>query len=330
MATKPLPSVALPAVDFFDDIRAGFRHVFLHSEHVTVREDRIAAYADSLPDEAPEDTYDLDHHYIGDAETTAAYVMCVEAVNFGSGFERHLLQEAMPFIDESLYFTVATRLKRHFESNAPLTARDLVAMSAADCARLFHFDTTQPYSRRLNGMFHDSLCELGRYVNDQAGGRFEALVEQAGGSAGRFVGQLAQMKTFNDVCDYKGRSVAFYKRAQLAAAVMSVEFERLGFTIFSDIDQLTMFIDNCLPHVFRQEGILEYTPSLQAVVDSGTEIAPGSAMEIEIRGCAGYAGALIAAHKGIRAMDLDFCIWHASQGAVYKSGLTHRTFSRFY
>ena len=52
--------------------------------------------------------------------------------------------------------------------------------------------------------------------------------------------------------------VPFYKRAQLTAADLSLAFDGKGLGSFEDLDQLTIFADNLVPHVLRVDKVLLY------------------------------------------------------------------------
>ena len=96
-------------VSIFDDIRVGFAFVAERAAHVKIRTDMLAAYAQSLPLRHPATVFDTDHHFIGTPESTAAYVLTLDAVNFGSGYQPHLVREGWGLVDQGIYFTLATR-----------------------------------------------------------------------------------------------------------------------------------------------------------------------------------------------------------------------------
>ena len=52
----------------------------------------------------------------------------------------------------------------------------------------------------------------------------------------------------------------FYKRAQIAAN----DLQLAGVVDFADIDRLTIFADNLVPHVLRLDGVLVYSDELAA------------------------------------------------------------------
>ena len=97
-------------------------------------------------------------------------------------------------------------------------------------------------------------------------------------------------------------AVPFLKRAQIAAA----DLARAGVAAFHDLDRLTMFADNLVPHVLRIDGVLTYDPDLVVGSSSGELIEHDSPEEIEIRACALHAVELIAAERaGALAADID-------------------------
>lgn len=71
----------------------------------------------------------------------------------------------------------------------------------------------------------------------------------------------------------------FYKRAQLACADLAhAEVVR-----FRDLDRLTLFADNLVPHVLRVDGLLAYDEGLLARIESEELLEHDSAEEVEIR-----------------------------------------------
>src|SRR5579859_1216378 len=117
-----------------DDVRAGAAASSASARHVTIQSQAIAPYAATLPLEAaraPE--LDPGTHYLGEPEATLAYVVQLDAINFGSGYFPHLLKR--PGL--SGYFTVASGLKDWFALRGPLTAGQLQELSAEDCSRMF-------------------------------------------------------------------------------------------------------------------------------------------------------------------------------------------------
>jgi hypothetical protein len=102
-----------------------------------------------------------------------------------------------------------------------------------------------------------------------------------------------------------------------------------GIAAFADIDSLTIFADNVVPHVLRVDGVVRYDDALAARIDSGELLPPGDE-EREIRACAVHACELIAERMGVPPRILDVWLWNRGQGERYKSRPRHRTRTVFY
>lgn len=330
MKKSMLKTMPAPA-DIFDQIRDGFRAVSARAGHVRIREDKLTEYALSLHPRAPENTLDEKHHYVTqDAEALAAYILILEAVNFGSGFEESLVAEGWPRIDNSLYYTISTALKASFDTYGPWNAEVLRRLTVEDMHAIFMLPKAR-MGQALASLFTSSLNELGAFIDEEFGGRFMGLVEEADGSAARLVMRLGELSGFNDVHNYQGRDIPIFKRAQITAADLNLAFARIGRPLFGDIGRLTIFADSGLPLVLRLDGVLDVSPDLLRKIETGAFIPSGSEEEIELRCCAAEAVERLAAIKGMRVVDLDHVLWHRSvEDPKYKACLAHRTLSRFY
>jgi hypothetical protein len=98
---------------------------------------------------------------------------------------------------------------------------------------------------------------------------------------------------------------------------------------FSDLDRLTIFADNLVPHVLRVDGVLRYDPGLAARIDAGELIPPGDE-EREIRACALTACELMARESGVPPRLIDGWLWNRGQASRYKAVPRHRTRTVYY
>ena len=141
---------------------------------------------------------------------------------------------------------------------------------------------------------------------------------ECGGSAERLAQALARgMAMFDD----RG----FYKRAQIVAADLALA----GVANFADLDRLTIFADNLVPHVLRCEGVLVYderSPPASTPASCSRSGGP----EREIRACAVHACELLAARTGIPPRVLDNRLWNRGQAPAYKARPRHRCRCVFY
>ena len=313
-------------------VRAGCKAVAERAIHVQINTDFISAYADALPlERAIHPKHDSESHYLGQNEDTAAFFLTLDSINFGSGYFPHLQKRP----GMSGYFTVASCLNDRFKTHGPLSALELARLTPEDCTRIFEQHPDNTPIGELMGLFAKALNDLGRYVQADFGGSFTDLIQAAGASAEGLIHLLIRMPFFDDVQQYDQIKVPFYKRAQLAAADLSLAFEGQGLGRFDDLQNLTIFADNLVPHVLRVDHILRYPEALIAHIEAGKPIAAGSPEEIEIRACALHAvellkDALHARGHKITSMELDFLLWNRGQQPTYKSIPRHRSRTVFY
>ncbi len=317
----------------FDDIREKSRTVAERARHVHIATERIPEYIAPLLAQTLEvPTMDTTSHFVGEVEPTIAFFTTLAAVNFGSGYFPHLKKKP----GMSGYYTIATSLTEQFRSHGPFTADELSKITARDCASLFGQDRSDPTIDELMTLFAQAWNDLGDNLSESYEGRFENLIEAAGHCAGQLVELMARQPLFRDVSSYHGIDVPFYKRSQLLASDLSLAVGGRGLGKFDDLDCLTIFADNLVPHVLRLESILEYDCALLNDIEAERLIPAGSDEEIEIRACCIHAVELMieaAAATGVNwtARDVDQVLWHQGQAPRYKKhSKRHRTRTVFY
>jgi hypothetical protein len=317
----------------FDRIRTGCAMVAERARFVHIAADRIPAYAASLPIERimrPE--HDAATHLLGQGADTVAFFLILDAINFGSGYFPHLSKRP----GMSGYFTVAASLKDYCLAHGPPSPEDLTRLSVADVTALFGQAPENAPVQELMGLFTRAWHDLGRFVAERFAGRYVGVVEAAAGSAEHLVTLLREMPFFDDVALYDGLEVPLLKRAQLTVSDLWIAFDGQGPGAFADLDQLTIFADNLVPHVLRIDGILHYEPELAARIDAEMLIPAESPEEIELRACAVHTVELIAAElrrsgHAVNAMQLDNLLWSRGQQPAYKRARPrHRARSVFY
>lgn len=294
---------------------------------VRIDHDRIGALArDIAATPALEQTIDPRAHYLGHGDDTLAFFVVLDAINFGSGYFPHLAKRP----GMSGYFTIATCLTERFAARGPWRAEELARITADECADVFNQPRDNTVAARLMVLFARALRDLGRLLIARYDGDVRALVGAAGHSASRLVGILNDMPLFRDVAGYRGRPIPFFKRAQLLAADLALAFGGRGYGRFTDLDRLTIFADNLVPHVLRMDGVLEYDEALLARINAGELIPAGSPEEVEIRACAVHAAEVLTRDvtrlgRAATPQMLDYLLWTRGQGASYKAVPRHRT-----
>jgi hypothetical protein len=317
----------------FEEIREGCRQVAENAARVRIDQARLVDYARDFPiAEIGAATLDPATHYLDHGKDTLAFVLMLDAVNFGSGYFPHIRKRP----GHSGYFTVAAGLHDWFLAEGAPSAARLANLTQGECARLLGQDLGSPPAAELMGLFARALNDLGALLLARFDGECANLVDSAEHKAEKLVAILRVMPFFDDVSIWRSRRVPFMKRAQLAAADLGLAFQNEGWGRFEDIDRLTIFADNLVPHVLRVDGILDYDLDLAARIDRGESLEAGSLEEIEIRAAALHAVELLkqhlhaAGHRHITSMALDYLLWNRGQDARYKAIPRHRARSVFY
>ncbi len=265
---------------------------------------------------------DPERHYLeGGPADVADYMLALDAINFGSGWFPTLRKRVSHGRPVSGYFTVAWNLADHVRTHGPPTSAWLTQVSTVEIAQILG----QRPDHELMSLYAQALRSLGRFLDGPPtvpARRALDLVAEAGGSAERLASILARgMAMFDD----RG----FYKRAQIVANDLALA----GVATFDDLDRLTIFADNLVPHVLRCDGVLVYDATLAAHIDAGGRLSLGGA-EREIRACAVHACELISQRTRVPARAIDTWLWTRGQaggrGTQYKARPRHRCRTVFY
>jgi len=301
--------------DVLTELRSACAQIANNAQFVRVERERTAACIGSLPFDLPVPDPDPEAHLsMGSREELAALWLTLDAINFGSGWFPTLRKRD----GRSGYFTVATAIKHQFVERGPWPATTLADIDAPEIANTLGQDP----DHELMALFAHSLNDLGRRVATEHDGHFAAVADAAGRSAVALVERLAGWDSFADTSRYDDIIVPFLKRAQITAA----DLARAGVAAFHDLDRLTMFADNLVPHVLRMDGLLSYDHALLDRIERGELIEHDSREEIEIRACALHVVELIASERpGATAADIDYVLWHRGQEPRYKASPRHRS-----
>ncbi|HXC45124.1 MAG TPA: queuosine salvage family protein [Solirubrobacteraceae bacterium] len=328
-----------------DEVRAACAEIAANARWVRID---LEAAAEVRPAAAP--ALDPLFHYLeGDPGDVADYMLALDTINFGSGWFPTLRKRERDGKPVSGYYTVSWALADHVRSHGPPRSAWLSRVSTVEIAKILD----QSPANELMSLYAQALRSLGRFLalsgtddeeHRDAGAdapyrataqppahapaaasrslakprRTLDLVGEADGSAVRLAGMLARgMAMFDD----RG----FYKRAQIFANDLALA----GAAEFADLDCLTIFADNLVPHVLRCDGVLVYDERLAARIDRGERLTLGGA-EREIRACALHACEMISRRNGVPARMIDTWLWTRGQSPEYKSRPRHRCRNVFY
>lgn len=289
-----------------DRVRAHAADVAAHARHVTIDLDALELLDARAALEPPEPD-EVRHFHGDDRAEVAAYVLALNAVNFGSGWFPTLRKRP----HSSGYWTVAWGLADQWREHGAWSAQDLRGLTAADVAATLG----QPAGHHLMALYAQALRDLGAWLGPR---RAVDVLDASADSAIRLAENLVAGMPFY-------RDHGLYKRAQILGA----DLETFGLATPRDLDALTMFADNLVPHVLRWSGVLRYDDELARTIDAGGSL-PMHRAEHEIRCVALHAVELLSERSGIAPRHLDGWLWHAGQRPEVKAHPRHRCRTVFY
>jgi hypothetical protein len=276
--------------------------VRLHCADVAASARHVAIAADAQIASGGISGLDATLHFLeGAPEDVARYVLILDTINFGSGWFGEL---------GTTTDALTQRLTAHTRAHgAPWSAAELRMLDAAAVGDTLGLDC----AHQLTRLYSAALNHLGLFLGDRP---LEPLL---GDSAEALAERLARDMPFFD-------DRGFYKRAQIAAN----DLQLAGVVEFADVDRLTIFADNLVPHVLRLDGVLIYSDELAACIDSGQELTAGGEFERELRGCAVHACEGLAAKLGVPPRLLDNWLWNRGQHPPYSERPAHVTRTVYY
>ena len=295
-----------------DEVRAACAEVAARARHARIEEDAIAAYAAGLPAPGPPEPDPRLELPGADRETRAAFAVCLDAVNFGSGWWPTIRKRP----GHSGFFTVAAGLADRFRADGPWSAADLAQLTATDLAATLGQDP----GHKLMAEFAAALRDVGTHLLAEHGASFTAAVDSVAPNAPALAALFASWDAFADVSLYgecgAPLCVPFFKRAQLLAA----DLDRAGILRVSELDRLTAFADNLVPHVLRLDGVLVLDPALAGRIEAEDLLVHGSPEEVELRAAAVHAVELLAAARpDLTPAEIDAALWNRGRASRYKS-----------
>jgi putative queuosine salvage protein len=166
------------------------------------------------------------------------------------------------------------------------------------------------------------LREVGKILAERYDGRFHRFLRTCSqklydGGNGLVERLATEFPRFNDVSDYDGHTVKFYKLAQLSFWFLYLSLKKAGAFHIDDLDRMTAFADYIVPAAMRLLGITTYSAGLEEAVQTHELIPRDSRREVEIRAHCIYASALLAqeinrlrpAERQIIVPQIDFRLW---------------------
>jgi hypothetical protein len=171
----------------------------------------------------------------------------------------------------------------------------LRTITAQDLSTIFAGNIAMPMAEERAAILRD----IGATLVERYDGRFRNVIAAASprlydGGEGLIDRLVQDFPRFRDVSPYDGRTVAFYKLAQLAVWMLYTSLDEWGGLRVDDMARMTAFADYIVPAALQVMGVLGYSDELAATIRDGHMLEPDSAEEVEIRAHTIYATALLA------------------------------------
>jgi putative queuosine salvage protein len=226
-------------------------------------------------------------HYAGrDWSDSDALFACV----------KRALDRGTPFLDgEFLAHLTRPHMEQIFAANIELPMLDEKMQILRDVGKVLE--------KKYQGRFHNFVRSCSPRLYDGRNGLIERLA--------------TEFQRFNDVSEYDGHTVKFYKLPQLAFWVLYLSLSKTGQFDVEDLDRMTAFADYIVPAAFRLLGITTYSEALERAIQTHQIIPRDSHWEVEIRAHCIHAADLLAAEinrirpaeNRIIVPQIDFRLW---------------------
>ncbi|CAG8441665.1 3124_t:CDS:10 [Ambispora leptoticha] len=352
------------------------KFIFEHSKDVQITKEGIYNAANIIFEKMKQKEYSVKHWKMNDLhpqkadEAAINWIFLVDLLNFS--FWSDLDKEDIPgytspdrytvfYNNRSYtgYWSLCAAINRALQKGIPITTPDFYAskerLSDLEIKQIFKSETSEDIPLLEERI--ESIRQAGKILTERFNGTFATCIQQANQSSLKLLTIIVEnFPSFRDEASFLGRTVKFYKRAQILIADIWYCYNNqntifgLGYGTFHDIDEITMFADYRVPQALHHLQALSYSPFLKATLDNYTLLENGSQLEIEIRGCSIWAVELIRRHitqkllsedgknetednepLRVNAILLDYYIWDfASSSKTALNVKAHRIRSIFY
>jgi hypothetical protein len=233
----------------------------------------------------------------GDAKEAIDFILVADSIDtaFTDFFTREKFQvdfAGTHWSDSEAEFAC---LKRALDAGKPiLDGKYLAKITRSELDDIFSGNIKMPMLDEKLAVLH----EVGAVLAEKYDGRFHKFVQacsprlydHGNGLIERLVKEFPR---FDDVSEFEGHEIKFYKLAQLGVWMLYSTLHKSGKFRLDDPEKMTAFADYIVPVGLRLLGIVSYSPELEKVINTHQVIPRDSRREIEIRAHCLYATALL-------------------------------------
>jgi hypothetical protein len=299
-AGKPTPSMTLPNL-IGSPVLDSLPPVIEHSRDVHTNVDRVQQVAGWMAyEELPMPDYQLPFGVgQGSPDEAIDFVMTADCVDTAfTDFKTHTKFQVdyagRHWSDSDALFAC---MKRAMDNGIPiLDGKFLAQVRRPELERIFAGNIEIPMldekmevwrqvgsvlAAKYDGRFHNFVRSCPPRLYDNGKGLIDRLARE--------------FPRFNDVSEYDGHTIKFYKLPQLGIWFVYSTLRKTGQFPLEDLEKMTAFADYIVPVGLRLMGITSYSEKLENAINTYTMIPRDSAWEVEIRAHCIYATALLCA-----------------------------------
>ena len=175
---------------------------------------------------------------------------------------------------------------------------------------------------------YNNLVEMNNYLGNNS---FYNIIKDMTTDIELLEHIISNLKYFEDISDYNGNKILFYKRAQLLTSDI-LHVRELKEKIKVDYTDLIGCADYKIPQVMRCYGMLEFSEYLSHKVDNMIPLDENSSEEVEIRANTLQVINYIyeKLNKKYPRMDINDFIWLLGQDKSKMIKPYHRTLTKHY
>lgn len=187
-------------------------------------------------------------------------------------------------------------LKRAMDAGVPILDGEFLAkISRTELDRIFAGNSPMPMLDEKLAVLH----EVGAVLVEKYDGRFHKFVQACSPRLydrgnGLIERMVKEFPRFNDVSEFEGQEIKFYKLAQLGVWMLYSTLHKSGKFRLDDPEKMTAFADYIVPVALRLLRITAYSKELENAINTHQLVPRDSRQEIEIRAHCIYATALLA------------------------------------
>jgi hypothetical protein len=275
--------------------------------------------------------WDRNYHFSDDSEKTCEYLFVLDSINFCFWAKEAAGKWKIDYNGKKIdgYNALAFSLKGVFEKERFSSFDEF---NYSEFEKFFKGENEMPLLKER----FEILQENYKILKSKYGGKLSTLIECCNYDVLTILSELTEnFPSFRDESEYKGKRIAFYKRAQILVGDLYCAFSGRKWGNLKNIDKLTMFADYKVPQILRSYGILEYNEDLSEKLNNREMIISGSEEETEIRANAVWAieflkGELEKKDINLRSFEVDWFLWNLVQSEHLDLKPYHLTETIFY